>query len=93
MCPANPFSSPATKTNLQQATHQHALLCINKRCCFGINVLKLPTVGFSSSPSCLQILDPKHGFSGVFFFFFWKFFAKREIQIQKVSDYVGFQSP
>jgi hypothetical protein len=31
MCPANPFSSPATKTNLQQATHQHALLCIIKK--------------------------------------------------------------
>jgi hypothetical protein len=50
-------------------------------------------MGFSSSPSCLQILDPKDGFSSVFFFFYWNFFAKREIQIQKVSDYVGFQSP
>jgi hypothetical protein len=52
----------------QPASHQHALLCINKKCCFGINVLKLPRVGS-------------------------KIFAKREIQIQKVSDYVGFQSP
>jgi hypothetical protein len=37
-------------------------------------------------------LDPKDGFS-IAFFFYWNFFAKREIQIQKVSDYVGFQSP
>jgi hypothetical protein len=27
------------------------------------------------------------------FIFIGNFFGKREIQIQKVSDYVGFQSP
>jgi hypothetical protein len=56
-----------------------------------MNVLKLPTVGwFFLKPIlfvCLQILDPKDGFSSVFFF------PKGEIQIQKVSDYVSFQSP